>query len=177
MIRLTQQEKWMKELEERLVRIKKTTVNEIVQVANVDLLQLAEIFDAARKGIFGAIPSIHDGADTEKSNEGNTSDDGGQDGTGPDGSGNGDDLEPNSADSPGDSLPGITDEMFIYPDDGGYYLFGKEEVWKSDRPAVNRPEKQSRHYKEIYVYAAAGWIQLSGCCFRARFMIYSSTMT
>ena len=54
-IRLAQQEKRVKDLEERYRQVEKTTVNEIVQAANITPAQLAGILDAAKKGILGVM--------------------------------------------------------------------------------------------------------------------------
>ena len=127
-IRLAQQEKRVKDLEERYRQVEKTTVNEIVQAANSTPAQLAEILDAAKKGILGVIP----GTGSDDKAAGSDAPDDGQEGTGDD-TGEGQDipgvntLESSYNDTSDDSLPDIADGAFIYPDDSGYSMFGKED--------------------------------------------------
>ena len=122
-VRLAQQEKRVKDLEERYRQAEKTTINEIVQAANVTPSQLAEILEAAKKGILGLAAGTGNGTGTEEDvpgeeeqepvmNENNTA------GDGPDSS---------DTDSPEDILPDIEENAFLYPDNGGYSLFGKED--------------------------------------------------
>ena len=127
-IRLAQQEKRVKDLEERYRQVEKTTVNEIVQAANITPAQLAEILDAAKKGILGVIPGT--GGDDKAAGSDAPGD--GKEGTGGD-TGEGQDilgvntLESSYNDTSDDSLPDIADGAFIYPDDSGYSMFGKED--------------------------------------------------
>ncbi len=131
-MRLAQQEKRVKDLEERYRQVEKTTVNEIVQAANVTPAQLAEILEAAKKGILGLVPGVGDGGG---SNEGGPPGEGrmesvmNEDIT----TGNGSDSSHSESedladeDSPEDVLPDIGENTFLYPDDNGYSLFGKED--------------------------------------------------
>ena len=122
-IRLAQQEKRVKDLEERYRQVEKTTVNEIVQAANITPAQLAGILDAAKKGILGVIPGT--GGDDKAA--GSDAHDDGQERTGDD---TGSTVE--GPDIPvintfEGALPGVDEDAFVYPDDSGYNLFGKED--------------------------------------------------
>ena len=122
-IRLAQQEKRVKDLEERYRQVEKTTVNEIVQAANITPAQLAEILDAAKKGILGVIPGTGGddkaaGSDAPGDGKEGTGDDTGSTGGGPD--------IPVINTFEG-ALPGVDEDAFVYPEDSGYNLFGKED--------------------------------------------------
>ena len=122
-IRLAQQEKRVKDLEERYRQVEKTTVNEIVQAANITPAQLAEILDAGKKGILGVIPGT--GGD-DKAAESDAPDDG-QERTGDDTGSTVEDPDIPVINTFEGALPGVDEDAFVYPEDSGYNLFGKED--------------------------------------------------
>ena len=122
-IRLAQQEKRVKDLEERYRQVEKTTVNEIVQAANITPAQLAEILDAGKKGILGVIPGT--GGDDKAA--GSDAPDDGQERTGDDTSSTVEGPDIPVINTFEGTLPGVDEDAFVYPEDSGYNLFGKED--------------------------------------------------
>ena len=122
-IRLAQQKKRVKDLEERYRQVEKTTVNEIVQAANITPAQLAGILDAAKKGILGVIPGT--GGDDKAA--GSDAPDDGQEGTGDDTGSTVEDPDIPVINTFEGALPGVDEDAFVYPEDSGYNLFGKED--------------------------------------------------
>ena len=122
-IRLAQQEKRVKDLEERYRQVEKTTVNEIVQAANITPAQLAGILDAAKKGILGVIP----GTGGYDKAAGSDAPDDGQERTGDDTSSTVEGPDSPVINTFEGALPGVDEDAFVYPEDSGYNLFGKED--------------------------------------------------